>query len=262
MAEAVANQNPDVAKVVARTGECMRRLMEAGVTFEDLQKPIDSPLFRRRLARLWHDGATKLPGTPFALARSLCDGNYLGPNVARDRLGSYYTHEEFPASIPFNEYELREKGKDHLLVWDPGLSIWQMKGMVPDCFFDDKSMLPGNYQEERGVPGWHLVRKDALPYTPNKTWERQKERLGEEERVPSARLVVYAMIAHYLSMNSSLPLFKSGVRTSTINAGGNPFVVVGGHTTQLKISIEFASKDSLHGVGLASETLPESEIFK
>ena len=57
METTVANQNPDPVKVIARTAECMRRFMEAGLTYDDLQKPIDDPKMRERLVKVWaNDG--------------------------------------------------------------------------------------------------------------------------------------------------------------------------------------------------------------
>jgi hypothetical protein len=45
--------NPDPAKAIGRASECMRRLMEVGLTYEDLQKPINDPELRRSLVRFW-----------------------------------------------------------------------------------------------------------------------------------------------------------------------------------------------------------------
>ncbi|MEK7580461.1 MAG: hypothetical protein AAB465_02540, partial [Patescibacteria group bacterium] len=45
--------NPDPAKVISRASECLRRLMEIGLSYEDLQTPIDDPEMRQRLVRYW-----------------------------------------------------------------------------------------------------------------------------------------------------------------------------------------------------------------
>lgn len=53
----IANQ--DLAKVLSRTNECMRRLIEAGLTYEDLQTPISNPERRGVLVSFWK-GLTEL----------------------------------------------------------------------------------------------------------------------------------------------------------------------------------------------------------
>lgn len=47
----IANQ--DLVKVLSRANECMRRLIEAGLTYEDLQTPIDNPEKRKSIADFW-----------------------------------------------------------------------------------------------------------------------------------------------------------------------------------------------------------------
>lgn len=54
MDKSIANpENPDPAKVISRTSACIRGLMDAGLTYEDLQKPINDPILRERLVDFW-----------------------------------------------------------------------------------------------------------------------------------------------------------------------------------------------------------------
>jgi hypothetical protein len=59
MSENIAN--PDPAKVLARHYECMRRLMEGGLSFDDLQIPITDTVKRERLIRFWKSGCPLEP---------------------------------------------------------------------------------------------------------------------------------------------------------------------------------------------------------
>ncbi len=59
MSENIAN--PDPAKVIARTSECMRRLLEGGLSFDDLQLPITDVNKRERLIRFWKSGCPLEP---------------------------------------------------------------------------------------------------------------------------------------------------------------------------------------------------------
>ncbi len=267
MAEAVANQNPDLAKMIARTGECMRRLVEAGVTYEDLQKPIDSPLFRKRLLRLWHSGKSKLPGASFEEASQLCDGNFVPPSVVRDRMGLQLAKSQLTNadSIPFNVEELKEKGKDHILVWDPGFSIFQMIRQMSQ-FFNERRIVFGPYIDVCEIACWRLIRRGAVPYTNNKVWHAQLDRLGEEERVPSARALIYAAVAHSMRYGDQSRLYyRYDLRTFTIGNHEAPIVLCGDFSQDPltpKIALEAISEGSMFKTGLASETLPESVLFE
>ena len=53
--------NPSPEKVIARTSECMRRLLEAGLTYEDLEIPIDDPGAREKIVGFWKDKGLKPP---------------------------------------------------------------------------------------------------------------------------------------------------------------------------------------------------------
>jgi len=64
--------NPDPAKVISRASECLRRLMEAGLSYEDLQKPIDNPEMRQRLVRFWQTGAP-IPLAQYSSSNALSD---------------------------------------------------------------------------------------------------------------------------------------------------------------------------------------------
>jgi len=44
------------AQIIGRVNECMRRLLEAGLTFDDLQKPINDPAMRQRVVDYWRNG--------------------------------------------------------------------------------------------------------------------------------------------------------------------------------------------------------------
>jgi hypothetical protein len=64
----IANQ--ELSKVLGRANECMRRLIEAGLTFEDLQSPIDDPQMRERLVRYWKNPIIALARSTITINRS------------------------------------------------------------------------------------------------------------------------------------------------------------------------------------------------
>ena len=55
-AVATSTANPNPSQAIGRLSEWYRRMEEAGLTFEDLQTPIDNASFRSDLVRFWQDG--------------------------------------------------------------------------------------------------------------------------------------------------------------------------------------------------------------
>lgn len=51
---------------------------------------------------------------------------------------------------------------------------------------------------------WWFVRKSSVPDSFNKTWHKQKALLGNVEEVPSARILTYAIITHFLATGERL----------------------------------------------------------
>jgi hypothetical protein len=91
MSEIIANLM--AAKVIGHASECMRRLLEAGLSYEALQMPIDDPEMRGRLVRFWMSGGFTLAAADVfhivvnhaeSLAQMITVGNYdwVNPNIS------------------------------------------------------------------------------------------------------------------------------------------------------------------------------------
>lgn len=96
MSEIIANLM--AAKVIGRASECMRRLLEAGLSYEALQMPIDDPEMRGRLVRFWMSGGFTLAAADVfhivvnhaeSLAQMITVGNY-------DWVNSNISEKNFP----------------------------------------------------------------------------------------------------------------------------------------------------------------------
>ncbi len=89
MADPIANPKAmKASQVLGRFSECYRRLEEAGLTFADLQYPIDDPEFRDRLVEFWrsYGGKQKIDkaGSTPAFSRDMRkEGWTLIENVSR-----------------------------------------------------------------------------------------------------------------------------------------------------------------------------------
>ena len=114
----IANPNPAPEKVLARTSGCMRRLLDAGLTFDDLQLPINDPKMRARLVAFWKAGgvAPKLWTTP-ERARDIMGKNFFGIEEARWHLKVTPSEKELAvfARVPYSEATLEECKNTHVL---------------------------------------------------------------------------------------------------------------------------------------------------
>jgi hypothetical protein len=103
--------------------------------------------------------------------------------------------------IPFSEEILYSCKNTHLLVAVFPLSLsdlWDSFKFQEGIFarqhpwFTEK-----NFGTDRGVVGWRLIRKTPVEGSIQKEWDDQQKLLSKDEVVPSTRIVVYAMIAHF-----------------------------------------------------------------
>jgi hypothetical protein len=109
--------------------------------------------------------------------------------------------------IPFSEAELREVKDTHILVATLPLSVVDIKGRVDRSLFyskEDAWYQKEAFAKDKGQAGWHLVRKTIVPNSTSKTYPEQQSLLAENEETPSARVMVYTVIGHYLATGERL----------------------------------------------------------
>ena len=137
-------------------------------------------------------------------AREIMGNNLFGIEEAKKFLNINPTKEQLAvlSKLPFSETTLRVYRKTHILVAVFPLSIIEIRGMVSKnlflyqigAWYDDKT-----FANERGQTSWYLISKLPHKNSLSKSWIEQQKLLGKNEEVPSARVVTYATIAHYLS---------------------------------------------------------------
>ncbi len=204
--------NPEPAKVLARANECMRRLFEAGLSYNDLQTPINDPEMRGRLVQFWQSGGYE-PTTTQKLARaimgSLSAGGYFGIEEAIRHFGVKPTLAQLAtlAEIPFTEAVLQECKDTHILVAVFPMSILDIRKRVERKLFYSHENAWYNTQsfaEKKGEARWRLIKKTPVLNSTGKTWNEQKELLNENEEILKARVMVYTIIGHYLATGERL----------------------------------------------------------
>lgn len=151
--------------------------------------------------------------------------NFFGVEEAIQHFGVNPSKAETVAlsEIPHTEGALTSYKDTRILVAVFPMSILEIRAKVkdePDRLFYDLTWCNGeNFAGDRGELGWRLVYKAPVAYSTSKTWQEQQALIGEENEVPSARVMVYTIIGHYLVAGERL--FGRGlVRTSSVGSNG------------------------------------------
>jgi hypothetical protein len=258
MAESVANQNPTPSQVLGRANECLRRLLEAGLPFDALQKPIDDPKMRERLVGFWVDEAfmsespeeqisrqlemfaratRKRPGysaekaletakeflvqhSEWLRASEIMGRNMFGIEEAIQHFGVNPTKREVAvlSEIPFSEETLEACKDSHVLIAVFQMSILDIRSKGK-LFYNQDCYNEESSAKEKGETEWKLVRKTWVANSTSKTWPEQQALLANNEEMPTARTMVYTIIGHFLATGERL--FENVyVRSSDVDSDG------------------------------------------
>ena len=181
-------------------GATLKALQDAGVTLRDMKRIRSDPDLAKKVA------AAFLPVIKPTLsqlrARQIMGQGFFGVREAIRHFGIRPTAEQLAtlAEVPFRVEVLQESKDTHLLVADFGPSIIDVKAGHPDLFYSEEDAWYSNqgFAKEKGKICWRLVCKDVVPGSTSKTWEQQQALLQPNEEVPRARVMVYAIIGHFL----------------------------------------------------------------
>ncbi|MGC3971621.1 MAG: hypothetical protein QM775_31035 [Pirellulales bacterium] len=142
-----------------------------------------------------------IPDTPSqSHARAIMGKDFLGLQEVHAGFGITYTAEQRwqLTTIPFTEATLRERKNTHVLVAGAPLSVNEIRKLAAD-YFDNSSW----YNQEpfanhrKASVRWHLLRKEPVPDSCNRTYDDQVSLLQNEE-VPYACEVSYMVILYWL----------------------------------------------------------------
>ena len=134
-------------------------------------------------------------------------------------------------NIPFSRETLRVSAGDYMLIAMFPLSVADIQNVtaikypekkifsVPDWLDDNE------FARDRGKAGWYLVRTTVIEGSLMKERSEQLKLLKPHEEIPTLRVMVYAIVGHFLATGERLfPV--SGVRCSEMLAEVR--VIVGG----------------------------------
>ena len=213
---------------VHKEHEVLLKLETAGLTDELAQRVIDSKGndLAAKVVRLIQNGGFEAT-TSQKRAREIMGKNFFGVEEAIKHFGVNPTRQQLAAlsEIPFSEAVLEQSKNTHVLVAVFPLSILEIRGKADSkLFYSQDWYNKESFAKERGEVTWQLVRKTPVDNSTSKNWQEQQALITEDDEVPTARVMVYTIIGHYLATGERL-FEHIYVRTSSVDSGGGRVVV-------------------------------------
>ncbi len=209
-----------------------------GVTQKHFAKLRSDEVFANGVANFIKSGGVA-PAIGQKRARDIMGQNFFGVEEGIEHLGVNPTrrHLALLSQIPFKEEKLERDKETHVPTAVFPLSILEMRERFPDLFRDqDWYKREEELFARQAEVNWHLICKTPVKGSANKNWQEQLALVGEEDEVPTAQVVVYTIIGHFLATGERL--FKDiYVRTSSLDSNGYRVSVGGFHSGALGIYV-------------------------
>ncbi len=167
----------------------------------------------------------RLSATPLAhdRARQIMGKNFFGLEEAGEHFGIKPSKKDLAdlATIPYSEAVLTACKDTHVLIAVLPFSLLDVrKKAAKELFFDQDWYNKEQFARDKGGARWYLVRKAPVENSTSKTWDEQQRLLSKDEGTPSARVVVYTIIGHFLATGERL-FEKIYVRCSDLDGSGD-----------------------------------------
>jgi hypothetical protein len=167
-------------------------------------------------------------------AREIMGENFFGVEEAIKHFNANPSKRELAtlAEVPFSEKTLTRCKYTHVLVAVFALSLLDIRRKVkvvagrklffcrcwgtshPDSTHEETWLSNQAFAKDYGKTGWHLVRTTPVPHSTDLMWWMQQILLGMNEKTPSARVLIYTIVGHYLSTRELLFIDLPHVRCS------------------------------------------------
>ncbi len=197
-------------------------------------------------------------------ARMIMGQNFIFPSDVMSKLTVKYSSSDLLklATIPFGESVLRECKDTHILFPSFPLSILETREKAPNKLFYSYSDAWYNghsfAHSERPEVRWHLIRKDRVPNSTNKTYSQQMALLSNQEENPPAVVLAQLMVIYHMMTGTKLYTWEKndGVRSSSLSSdGGRVYVLFYGGQLHVDYWYDGDSSDSYLGLA-ASRKFP------
>ena len=210
---------------VHKEHEVLLKLEAAGLTDDLAQRVIGSKGndLAMKVVRFISRGGFEAT-TSQKRAREIMGRDMFGVEEAIKHFGVNPAKQQAAAlsEIPFSEATLEESKETHVLAAVFPLSILEIRGKAAAdqrLFYDQDWYNKESFAKEKGETEWKLVRKTPVANSTSKTWDEQQALLADNEETPTAQVVVYAIIGHFLATGERL--FENiYIRCSNLDSDG------------------------------------------
>ena len=172
----------------------------------------------------------------YDLARTILGKDFISPEQIAKSCKLVYTDEQlatFGDTLPAQDVLewCRENG--YILVAGPprAISLLEIRDLQPNYFYSKQGGWYAESKEvfsrrDRAATAWIMLRKESVPESQRKSWDKQQTLLSEFEIVPNAAETAWA-ITTYKAVRGVYLLPNVYVRTSSLDSVGDR-VSVGG----------------------------------
>jgi hypothetical protein len=216
------------------------------------------PNYVERIVRFAMNGGF-VPTSSQNEARAIMGGNFFGVEEAVKHFGVNPTEQQLVAlkEIPFSQEILKAHWKTHILIAVFPISILGIRGKDErKLFYSHQDAWYNNqkFAQNAGTLGWKLVRKTPVEDSFSKNWAEQQKLLAKTEETPTAQVMVYTIIGHFLATGKRL--FENvNVRTSDVDSGGDRVYVGNFDANGLRVgSIWVDHRHDLLGLASSART--------
>jgi hypothetical protein len=143
-------------------------------------------------------------------ASTIMGKNFFGIEEATKHFSVSPTRDQIAAlsEIPFSETVVNYCKETHILVALFPISILDIFGKLQGkngiLFYQQDWYVKQPFAKDKGEIGWQLIRKTQVPSSSSKNWNEQRSLLGRDDKTPTAQVLVYGIIGHYLHVGERL----------------------------------------------------------
>jgi hypothetical protein len=208
----------------AQSHELLNKLEAAGLISTLAQRVIDSKdnELAKKVVRLIANGSFG-PSASQERAREIMGRNFFGVEEAILHFGVNPSEESlayFSHKVPWSEEVLTKCKDTHILIAVFPMSILDIRGKATDKFYTQDWYNKQTFAKNKGEVSWQLVRKTPVENSTDKTWDEQQTLLLQDEVTPSAQVMVYTIIGHFLATGERL-FEKIWARCSDLDSDGD-----------------------------------------
>lgn len=239
--KSTSQPNPTPSGVLGTMAKLIRLTEKEDVEWSHWQHPTNNVTARRNLAEYLQKGCPKVNDNGevvtnqlpegHELARLILGDDYITPEEVATAYGTSYSDEQlehFADTLPDMQTILWLRANGYMLIAGPSteMNLLQVRELDNKVFY---SKTEGWYAKDKEkfartevvkAGEWLAIRKDEVPNSFSKTWQEQQDLITEDEHVPNAPEVSYAVTA-YFKVRGIYLLRGKYVRTSSVDADGD-----------------------------------------